>query len=55
MTGSFLKSTARNFIIVTVVVVALAILLSRSEDARQMLAPPGVDIPANPAQGRGLR
>lgn len=55
MAGNFLKSTARNFVIVTVLVVALAILLSRSEDAREMLAPPGTEIPANPAVGRGIR
>jgi hypothetical protein len=43
--AGFLQSALRNFLIITVAVIALAVLFSRSNQARTMLAPPGAELP----------
>jgi len=43
--ASFIKSAFRNFILITIVAIALAVLFSRSNQARDMLAPPGAELP----------
>jgi hypothetical protein len=40
-----LKKAVRNFLIITVAAIALAVLLSRSERAREVLSPPGAELP----------
>lgn len=43
--NSILGRMLRNFLIITVAIVALAILLSNSQKARDTLAPPGLAVP----------
>ena len=43
--ASFLTKALRNSIIITAVAIALAVLFSRSERAREQFAPPGAPLP----------
>ena len=44
--AGYLKKAVRNFLIITVAIIAAIVILANSERARNLVTPPGYDIPA---------